>query len=285
MNRQNFDTTSESPYPLTVDRMAEMQDDWQAALRLLAMLSPLGECIVAGCETAGSAGFVCLAVDGGHELFEVKAGVAGTYLNLHEDEVKAKDPADESRDLVVRTESYLEWGYTKADDCRTWADLPRLWVRKGAQDDAGWVGCTNGTNWTAGTSGVSVRVQHVGGRVHLWGSVTYAPYIRVSDALYGTDYIKALGNDLKVGDLVRATTSKTDFGATVAAQVASARISAFTTNQLTLPSGYRPQGDLLIPVRYNGTPAMAVIDAGGQLLLSSEAEIGDTLEIDTYFEI
>jgi hypothetical protein len=49
--------------------------------------------------------------------------------------------------------------------------------------------------------------------------------------------------------------------------------------------GYRPDGDVAVPIRYNGKATTAVLTSNGQLLLGCDTEMGDTLKIDTYIEI
>ena len=58
-----------------------------------------------------------------------------------------------------------------------------------------------------------------------------------------------------------------------------------SSDTFRLPLGYRPDGDVAVPIRYNGKATTAVLTSNGQLLLGRDTEMGDTLKIDTYIEI
>lgn len=289
MNHQNFENDA-TPYPLSKNRMAELQNDIQVPLKMLATALPLGNCIIAGCEGAGKPGFVCLGCSDGnggvvYEVYEVRAGVEALYLNPREETITAKNNKNEN--VVVRVERYLEWSTSlNADGC-VFGSLPRLWLSKAAQDDEGWAACANGTNWNAGTSGTSLRVKMEGGLVHLWGTLTYQPYIIITEALKQTDYLSRIGNtDAAVGSKIRVSLDKALYkDVNIANEIAVSRIERYVTRNLTLPTGYRPQSDVLIPIRYNGVPSTAIVDGDGNVLLAQEPEIGDTLAIDTHIAI
>ncbi|MBR5093341.1 MAG: hypothetical protein IKX32_07715, partial [Bacteroidales bacterium] len=169
---------------------------------------------------------------------------------------------------------------------RTYADMKRLWVKKARQDDSNWRNCTNGTNWTAGVSGNLLRVSYAGGRVHLAGQLTYLPYLRVTQRLIDTGYFAGAAQVPAVGTLVKATGTKSIYNQVgVLSEVKQSFELSFVGNTMKLPSGYRPAGDVLVPVLYNDSPACAIVDSDGVLTLDRDPEIGDTIKIDTYFEI
>ena len=280
---------SATQFPLSKTRMAEMQADLQVPMKILAEALPSGSCILCGCETAGTAGYVRVAMSDGnggtvYEVIEVNAGATGSlYLNLTEETIYAKNTS--GVDVAVRKERYLKWSMEKGEMCWTYADLPRLWVKAAHQDEEGYTGCANGTNWYVATGGLQMAARFVGGRVHLRGLLTYAPYIRVSQALIDKSYFADYALAVNVDSVVRATTATARYSdMTVASEVRKAQVLEYRSNLLTLPVRYRPSGDIVIPIRYNGSPSTAVIDSDGGLLLSQEAEVGDTLKIDTYFD-
>lgn len=294
MNHENFNPESAVKFPLSKTRMAELQSDIQAPLQLLATMLPLEDCIVAGCDSAGDPGYAILGLSDGndgtvYEVLEVRASSGGTntYLNLQTSPVYAQNGNGEN--VLVRTERYLEWG-TNQDNtnapARTYADMKRLWVKKARQDDSNWRNCTNGTNWTAGVSGNLLRVSYAGGRVHLAGQLTYLPYLRVTQRLIDTGYFASAAQVPAVGTLVKATGTKSIYNqAGVLSEVKQSFELSFVGNTMKLPSGYRPAGDVLVPVLYNDSPACAIVDSDGVLTLDRDPEIGDTIKIDTYFEI
>ena len=259
MNRQNFDTNSVSNYPLTIDRMAEAQGDWQAPMKILAGLLPAGNCILAGCESKGAAGWVRMVNENGPpEVFEVHSGSSYDYLKIVDTGDTLAFNNSDGTPVTVRVERYLEWSLNATGTCCTWAELPRMRVRTTPQDDAGWTEVPEGNQWASLTTGQRLRVQRVGGRVHLWGDMTYALLINTAWIRDGhkLDYI----ND---GTFVMLESSDT----------------------FRLPFGYRPDGDVAVPIRYNGKATTAVLTSNGQLLLGCDTEMGDTLKIDTYIEI
>lgn len=278
MNRQNFDEENVSNYPLTIARLAELQEDVQVPLKVLAGMQPYDSCIVSGCRESGDSGYVLVDTGAGYEVLEVKSGESGsTHLKPTTSNVEAENSDGEK--VVVRYLRWLEW--STAGDYE-YAALPRLWAKKAAQD-GDWVGCSNGTNWNAGTTGVSLRVQYEGGRVHLYGELTWQPIVVVSKALIDLGYVK----DVTVGSTLRATarTSATENYA-ISAEVAKMSVLQRLRNQLTLPSGYYTSGAMtLIPILYNGSPSSAVIDGEGNLLLSQSAEVGDVLKINCWLDV
>lgn len=224
------------------------------------------------------------------EVLEVRASSGGTntYLTLKTNTITV--PNGDGVDVLVRTERYLEWNTNPPDPLtiphRTYADMKRLWVKKARQDDSNWRNCTNGTNWNAGISGNVLRVSYAGGRVHLAGQLTYQPYLRVTQKLIDTGYFAGAAQVPAVGTLVQATAAKSIYNQVgVLSEVKQSFELSFVGNTMKLPSGYRPAGDVLVPVLYNGTPACAIVDSDGVLTLDRDPEIGDTLKIDTYFEI
>lgn len=292
MNHENFDTESAELFPLSKTRMAELQSDIQVPLKVLATMLPKEDCIVAGCEAAGAAGYAVVGLSDGnggtvYEVIEVRAGVAGTYLNLNEESITALN--GDGEDVVVRRERWLSWGYNAVNTLApalTYASMKRLWVKKARQDDNGWTACANGTNWNAGTGGSVLRVAYSGGRVHLSGNLIYQPYLRVTQGLIDLGYFSGWGDTPTVGSLVRATTQQTTNTATgVLSALKQTLEVSFVGNTMRLPSGYRPTGDVLVPVVYNGTPACGIVGSDGVLTLDKDPEIGDTLKIDTYFEL
>lgn len=293
MNQENFNPESAEKFPLSKTRMAELQGDIQAPLELLATMLPLGDCIIAGCARAGEAGYAVLGLSDGnngtvYEVLEVRASSGGTnaYLNLRIRPVQAQN--GDGEDVLVRTERYLEWG-TNPDNsnapARVYADMQRLWVKKTRQDDRYWLGCSNGTNWNAGVSGNVLRVTYTGGRVHLAGQLTYQPYLRVTQRLIDSGYFAGSQQVPAVGELVKATASRSIYSqAGVLSEVKQSMELSFTGNTMKLPTGYRPAGDVLVPVLYNGVAASAIVDSAGDVTLDRDPEIGDTIKIDTYFE-
>lgn len=293
MHQENFDPESAVKFPLSKTRMAELQSDIQAPLQLLANMLPLEDCIVSGCANAGDPGYAILGLSDGnngtvYEVLEVRASSGGTniYLNLQTSPVYALNGDNEN--VLVRTERYLEWG-TNADNtnapARTYSEMKRLWVKKARQDDSNWRNCTNGTNWNAGTSGNVLRVSYSGGRVHLAGQLTYQPFLRVTQKLIDSGYFRNTTAPA-VGTLVQATAAKSIYNEVgVLSEVKQSFELSFVGNTMKLPSGYRPAGDVLVPVLYNDTPACAIVNSDGVLTLDRDPEIGDTIKIDTYFEI
>lgn len=242
MNRQNFDTDSVGNYPLTIDRLAEAQDDWQAPMKILAGLLPSGNCIIAGCESKGAAGWVRMVNENGQpEVFEVHSGSSYDYLKIVDtgDTLTAENSDGDS--VTVRVERYLEWNLNATGTYCTWAELPRMRVRTTAQDDEGWAMALLGDGWVAATNGSKLKVQHIGGRVHLYGDMVFPA-------------------DVIIGGNVH-------------------------TSAFLLPGGYRPAGDVLVPIRYKGTVACAILGSDGFLSLPVTPENGDTLKIDTYIEL
>ena len=175
MNRQNFNPEEVGNYPLTIERMAEMQEDQQLALRVLAEMCGGQNCILAGCESPGSAGYVL--VNG--EVLEVKAAeialVSLHFLTLRSRTTTATNSEGET--VTVREERWMEWtqGMLLGGGVSIgWAGLPRLlptmsnggmWRRKtnGAwentlkmltttRDEGMWVRSCDG-NWLQATDG------------------------------------------------------------------------------------------------------------------------------------
>ena len=151
MNRQNFDTTSVTNYPLTIDRMSEMQGDLQTPMEILAGMLPEGNCILAGCASKGAAGWVRMLNEiNQYEVFEVRSGDASySYLKLMQTSATAEN--SNGNTVTVRTERYLVWSLNATGTYCTWADLPRMRVRLAAQDDSGWTEASGGIRWFAGT--------------------------------------------------------------------------------------------------------------------------------------
>ena len=267
MNRQNFDQNSVSNYPLTIDRMAEAQNDWQLPVQLLAVMQPAEACILAGCESAGAAGWVRMRNENDQwEVFEVEAGSnLANYLHLVTTTVSAENSDGET--VTVREVRKLEWVYvgeeqSPAANSVAYADLPRVRMTVRPQDDAGYKLCTGGLWWHTPTGGTSLRVQRTGGRVHLWGSVKYGLLLNT----------------------VGATTIYTGNANTVATENGITRTTASTVP--VLPAGYYPaSGNVLVPMLYNSTPSFAIIDSSGQLLISQDPELGDTMAIDTWIDV
>lgn len=267
MNRQNFDTESVSNYPLTIDRMAEAQGDWQTALQMLALMQPAEACILAGCESQGAAGWVRMRnEDGQWEVFEVEAGSSlANHLHLVATSVTAENSDGET--VTVREERKLEWvyvgeGQSPMANSVAYAELPRARMTVKPQDDAEYKLCTGGLWWHTPTGGTSLRVERRGGRVHLWGNVKYGMRLNIA----GTTTIYSGGvNEVATENEVIRT-----------------RANAMPV----LPAGYYPtSGNVLVPMMYNGTPSFAIIDSEGQLLTSQEPELGDTMAIDTWIEV
>ena len=260
MHRQNFDTTSGNSYPLTTDRMAELQDDLQVPLKVLAAMLPEGgtaavDCILTGCAVAGAAGYALVTLGGVREVIEVRSGT-GSYLSLTTVNQTATNAQNNT--VTVRVKRYLDW--TSNSNGINWANLPRMRVRLAKQDDSAATYCTGGLWWHVPTNGSRLRVQRTGGRVHLQGSVKYGLQ------LAGAQQVIYTGSWTSIAETNALTKRPVD-------------------DIPVLPTGYRPDGDIIVPIRYNGNPSFAVIDSDGQLLLSQEHELGDTLEIDTWLEI
>ena len=129
------------------------------------------------------------------------------------------------------------------------------------QDDTGYKLCTGGLWWHTPTGGTSLRVQRTGGRVHLWGSVKYGLLLNT----------------------VGASTIYTGHANEVATENGMVRTTVSTVP--VLPEGYRPTGQLLVPMLYNGVASYAVIDSDGQLLIGQDPELGDTMQIDTWIDV
>lgn len=271
MNRQNFDTNSVSNYPLTIDRMAELQEDIQAPLIILANMLQADEaasrttgCILSGCEQAGDPGYVMLHLSDGNggyykEIFKVEAGSnVGTYLVLDERTTTVENSAEE--DVDVRFERVLVWAVNAPASSYyvPYANLQRLWVKQAAQDDAGWTLCGGGSWWYPQLNGVRLRVKHNGGRVWLQGSVKFG--LQIEQIIYYTG----------------------DAGVIAAEHGMDRRTLDYT---YILPDSYRPAADVLVPVIYNGQCSYAVINSSGQLLLNLTPDLGDTLEINTMIDV
>lgn len=265
MNRQNFDPENVNNYPLTIDRLAEAQRDWLLPQKMVAGLLPKGGCIVAGCESAGAPGYAVAGVPDGnggtaYELFEVRGGSSSSvYLVVTERTLTAENSSGAT--VAVRVERYLAWAVNRPESgtYAAYADLPRLWLRKAPQDDDVWKSCTGGLWWHTPLGGTSLRVQRVGGKVHLWGKVKYG--LRLNGAVVFVGNANELAT---TNNLIRTTASTVP----------------------ELPEGYyNPNGDTLIPIKYNGAPSIAVIDGEGQMLITQESELGDTLEINTWIEV
>ena len=266
MNRQNFDRNSVSNYPLTIDRMAEAQSYWQLPTQLLASMHPAVACILAGCESQGAAGWVRMRNENDQwEVFEVEAGSnLANYLHLVVTTVSVENSDGET--VVVREERKLQWVYvgeeqSPAANSVAYADLPRARMSVATQDDTVFTLCTGGLWWHTPTNGTSLRVQRTGGRVHLWGSVKYGLLL----------------------DAAGATTIYTGHANEVATENGVIRTTVSTVP--VLPEGYRPTGQLLVPMLYNGVASYAVIDSEGQLLISQDPELGDTMTIDTWIDV
>ena len=269
MHKQNFDTTSENAYPLSIDRMAELQSDIQVPLEIVAGMQ-IGNCILSGCRNAGEAGYVLLGIPGEnnttvYEVFEVRAGNSlDTHLVFYGEHLVPAQNGD-NQSVTVRKERYVDWNDGVPGEgvdyvaCAEYDKMQRLWVKKAPQDDANWVSCTGGLWWHTPNNGTSLRVQRVGGLVHLWGSVKYG--------LLLDGIVRYTGN---------ANTMATEYNMT--------RTSV--SNVPVLPDNYfRVNGEILIPIKYNDTPSFAVINSDGQLLISQDPELGDTLEINTWYEL
>lgn len=266
MNRQNFDQNSINNYPLTIDRMAEAQSDWQAGMKLLAEIQPAVACILAGCENQGSAGWVRMKNENDQwEVFEVEAGSnLGNYLQLVATTVTAEN--SDGTTVTVREVRKLQWVYvgeeqSPAANSVAYADLPRARMNVAPQDDTVYSLCTGGLWWHTPTNGTSLRVQRTGGRVHLWGNVKYGLLLNGGDV--STIYTGHANEVATEHGMVRTTVSTVP----------------------VLPEGYRPTGQLLVPMLYNGVASYAVINSEGQLLISQDPELGDTMAIDTWIDV
>lgn len=247
---------------MSIDRMAEAQDDWQAALKVLAKVQPSGNCILAGCESNGAAGWVRMRNENGQpEVFEVKAGDgAAEYLKLVEDVVTAENSDGET--VTVRVERHLEWVVNAPATGKycTWAGLPRMLAKMAKQDDAVASYCSGGLWWHVPTNGTRLNVQRIGGRTHLQGSVKYGLLLTAVGVVTYTGRWASLAADNNI-----TKTQRDDIP--------------------VLPTGYHPDGDIMIPIKYNGTPGFAVVDSDGRILISQEPELGDTLEINTWLDV
>lgn len=266
MNRQNFDQNSVSNYPLTIDRMAEAQSDWQLPVQVLAAMQPEVACILAGCESQGAAGWVRMRNENDQwEVFEVEAGSnLANYLHLVATTVSVEN--SDGVTVAVREVRKLQWLYvgeeqSPAANSVAYADLPRARMNVAPQDDTGYSLCTGGLWWHTPTGGTSLRVQRTGGRVHLWGSVKYGLLLNTAGA--STIYTGHANEVATENGLVRTTVSTV----------------------LVLPEGYRPTGQLLVPMLYNGVASYAVIDSDGQLLIGQDPELGDTMQVDTWIDV
>lgn len=272
MNKQNFDTDSVSNYPLTINRMAELQEDLQAPMKVLASMLktaggssriPIG-CILSGCKQAGDPGYVMLNINdgnGGHyeEFFEVEEGSGlANYLVLEERTIT--DENSDGQEIDVRYERVLVWAAEAPSSgvFARFASLPRLWVRQTPQDDESWTLCSGGSWWYPQLNGFRLRVKHDGGRVWLQGSVKFG--LQIEQTIY---YAGNAGDIANEHGLDRRTLDYT----------------------YTLPNAYLPAADVLVPIIYNGTCSYAVINSSGQLLLNQTPELGDTLEIDTLIDV
>lgn len=291
MHREIFDTESGTKFPLTKTRMAEIQSDIQAPMNLLATMLPLEECILAGCAEAGDAGYALLRFDDGnggyvYEVLEVRAGSVASYLKLTVPEpITARNSDNTETEVAVRQERYLEWSANTNGIYREYANLKRLWVKKAPQDDGAWITCTNNTNWNAVASGTVLRVAWDGGRVHLSAQLTYQPWLKVSQDLIASGYFDGVSTPA-VNSVVRASLVKSVYQDAAKFSAAKQAFSiSFLSNVMRLPEDYRPEGDVLVPVFYNNTPAFAIIGSDGKLTLDRDPEIGDTIKIDTYFEV
>ena len=105
MNRQNYNPEEIANYPLTIERMAEMQRDQQVALEIVARAAGR-DCIVSGLESAGRSGYVVI----GGEVLEVKAQ-SGLFfaagLRLRSQTISAEN--SDGEEVEVREERWLEW--------------------------------------------------------------------------------------------------------------------------------------------------------------------------------
>lgn len=257
----NFDPEAESSYPLTIDRMAELQEDIQAPMRWLEQFAGGGDCILSGCESSGAAGFVLVGMSDGaggtrYEVLEVKPseGMYLFYLVLHEEEITAEN--SEEDEVTVRVERYMEWsdGIPMTGVYKTWSGLPRLQAKKVEPDDSQWRQCEGGGHWWAGTTGQNLRVQRSGGRIHLWGDVLYVPVAPLggrvdAEGFHAGNYAILQGTDT-----------------------------------ISVPAGYRPAGDVAVAVRINGSPTMGILTSDGELLLPGERDWRDHLVVDTWYE-
>ena len=266
MNRQNFDKNSVSNYPLTIDRMEEFQNDTQVVANILAWAQPLGNCILSGCEEAGDAGYVIMGVPDGndgvvYEVFEVKKSpyLLCRYLTITESLIRAQNSDSEYVD--VRTERFLEWNINKpvGEPYLDYNYLKRLRLEKRAQDDPAWVGCVCGDLWFAPTNGHLLRVQRVNGKVHVSCHMQYG--LETNGSTYTVN--GSLGSAVVLD------------GVTITADM----------TEIEIPAKYRPDGDLLVPVRLNGNVACAVLDSTGRLLFPVNITLGDILQIDTWLDI
>lgn len=258
MDRQNFDTQSVNNYPLTIDRMAEAQNDWQSPMKVLAGLLPSGNCILAGCESKGAAGWVRMLNENSQpEIFEVRNGSSSAqFLKLMTNNITAEN--SDGTTVTVRVERYLSWVANGSGTYVAYSDLPRLWAKVSPKNDSEWTACEGGTWWHVPTNGTSMRVKREGGRVHLWGNVKYG--LLISGAVHYTGSWQDLTLENNITKTLR-------------------------TGTFTLPTGYRPSGDMIIPIRYNGAVGYAILDSDGQILLTQDGELGDTLEINTWLDV
>lgn len=146
MNRQNFNPEEIGNYPLTIERMKELQEDLQAPLRILAEMAGGQNCILAGCETAGAAGYVL--VNG--EVLEVKeyaiTGNEPIAFRIRSSVTSATN--SDGEEVTVREERWAEWtpqlqlggvGYV------IYGGLPRL--HTSMVKETPWEACVNNEIW------------------------------------------------------------------------------------------------------------------------------------------
>lgn len=147
MNRQNFNPETVGNYPLTIERMAEMQGDQQMPLEVIAGMCGGRDCIISGCETAGAAGYV---LHNG-EVFEVKAfsgmgAMQPGWLIVRSSEVPATN--SDGEEVVVRVERWMEWSqlipFVGAEAILP-SKLPRLWTS--LVKETPWEACVNNEIW------------------------------------------------------------------------------------------------------------------------------------------
>lgn len=268
MNRMNFDVALETSYPLSIDRLAEWQGDTQLYGEMMSGLLPLGNCIVSGCGSAGAGGVVLTGVDDGaggtkYELMAVKANAnGGNYLVVVEEEKRTLNSDGVS--VVTRVERRMEWAVNAPDDGTSvyWPGLLVARMKKVPRDRTEWTGCYGGGDWYAPSSGgyLLPQVRTEGGRIHLYGKVKYAPKLEEIRLTESKAYDSALG---------------------------AGRIDPLGTgSRYVLPLGWRPKGQVMIPVRYNGAVSWAEVDgeSGVITLAVSDWAVGDEMSVDTYMD-
>lgn len=250
MNSMNFDPDSESSYPLTIDRMAELQEDLQAGMKALAgLLAGSDAIIIAGCGSAGAAGWACVTNESGQrEVMEVKAGSGTpTHLVLTTETVTAAN--GEGTTVTVRTKRHLVWATEASGTSYAWSGMKRLRAEATAQDEGSAVTLTSGTDrWEAAAEGGYMKLQLTGGRVHAVCNM------RVK-------LVSSAGSD------------------------SGSEVGYVENTDIVFPARYRPAGDTLVALRYNGAATAGVLTAGGTLLTGRTATAGDTLEMDTYIRL